>query len=63
MDNNTLYGIFKMAIENEYDASEFYRKAAEKTTNIEAKRLFEKFAVIELKHKNELEGLYVTLKK
>jgi rubrerythrin len=63
MDNDTLYDIFKMAIESEYAASEFYQKAAKNTTNVEAKRLFENFAVTELNHKNQLEELYITLKK
>lgn len=63
MDDDTLYNIFKMAIEKEYAASEFYRKAAKDTTNEEAKKLFEKFAVSELNHKNELEELYNALKK
>ena len=63
MDNDTLYNVFKVAIDKEYAASEFYRKAAKDTANEEAKKLFEIFVVSELNHKNELEELYNALKK
>ncbi len=63
MDNDTLFDIFKIAIVNEYEAYEFYRKAAEGAVNIEAKKLFENFAATELGHKASLEKLYETLKK
>lgn len=63
MDNDTLFDIFKAAIYNEHEAAEFYRKAAAKTANMEAKSLFEKFAAIERGHEAALEELYKTLKK
>ncbi len=63
MDNDTLFEVFKVAIINEHNAYEFYLKAAKDTANIEAKRLFEKFAAMELSHRTELEERYKTLKK
>jgi rubrerythrin len=63
MDNDTLFDIFKVAIMNEHEAYEFYRKAAAGTANMEAKKLFEDFATTELGHRAQLEELYKTLKK
>ncbi len=63
MDKDTLFDIFKTAIYNEHASYEFYRKAAEEATNLEAKSLFEKFSAIERGHQAALEELYKTLKK
>ena len=63
MDNDTLFDIFKLAIVNEHEAYEFYRKAAADTSNAEAKALFERFAATELSHKTGLEELYKQLRK
>lgn len=63
MDNDTLLKIFKKAIVDEYNAYEFYLKAASTTTNEEAKKLFERFAAQELNHERDLKELYKTLRK
>ncbi len=64
MDNDTLFEVFKAAIVNEHDAYEFYQKAAKNyANNVEARMLFEKFAAVELRHKQDLEELYKSLKK
>jgi rubrerythrin len=63
MDNDTLFDIFKVAIVNEDEAYEFYRKAAAGTANREAKKLFEDFAATEREHRRQLEELYKTLRK
>ena len=63
MDNDTLFDIFKTAIINEHKAYEFYLKAARDTDNMEAKKLFEQFASVELKHEHDLENLYKSLKQ
>jgi rubrerythrin len=53
----------KIAIVHEYEAYEFYNKAAAGTSNAEAKALFERFAASEFAHKTALEELYKTLRK
>jgi rubrerythrin len=63
MDNNTLFEIFKTAIISEHKSYEFYLKAAKETDNAEAKKLFEQFASVELKHEHGLEELYKSLKQ
>jgi rubrerythrin len=63
LDNDALFDVFKTAIMSEHESYNFYLKAAETTSNAEAKRLFEQFAAVELKHERELEALYRTLKK
>lgn len=63
MDKDTLYAIFKTAIDNEYASYEFYRKAAADTTDKKAKELFERFMATELDHKTELEKLYKSLRE
>ncbi len=62
MDRKMLFDIFKQAIKNEDEASEFYSTAAQNTADQEAKRLFKKLADTELRHKKELEDLYRTLR-
>lgn len=63
MDNDILFNIFKTAIMNEHKSYEFYLKAASSTTNGEVKRRFESFAAEELRHENDLEELYKTLRQ
>lgn len=63
MDNDALFDIFKIAILKEHEAYEFYTNSAKRTAHMEAKQLFEKFAAMELRHKQALEDLYKTLKK
>jgi rubrerythrin len=63
MDNDTLFDVFKKAIVHEFEAHEFYKKAAANTQNAEAKALFEQFAMTELNHKRALEDLYASLKR
>lgn len=63
MDNETLFEVFKTAIVSEHNAYEFYLKAAKETAQVEAKKLFEQFATVELKHEHDLEELYKTLRQ
>ena len=63
MDNTTLFDVFKSAILNEHKSYEFYLKAARETDNAEAKKLFEHFAEVELKHEHSLEQLYKSMKQ
>lgn len=63
MDKETLFEVFKTAIINEHNAYEFYLKAARDTDNEEAKKLFEHFASMELKHEHDLEELYKSLRQ
>lgn len=63
MDNDTLFNIFKTAILEEHKSYEFYLKAARDSTNVEAKKLFEDFAVSESNHEHALEELYRNLRQ
>ncbi len=63
MEKDALFDIFKIAIDKEHDAHEFYKKAAKNTKNQEARDLFEKFAGIELEHEKALQRLYREIKE
>ncbi len=63
MDIETLFDIFKIAIDKEREAYEFYSKAAATTSNPEAKKLFEEFANVELQHEKKLKEKYAALRK
>lgn len=63
MDREKLFEIFKVAIENENEAYEFYLKAAESTSDPESKKLFEEFATIEFTHVNRLKERYAELRE
>ena len=62
MDDDSLYRLFKSAIDKEYESSQFYRDAAAVVEIAEAKALFLKIAETESYHKAELERLYKILK-
>lgn len=55
--------VLKEAIINENEGYEFYRMAAEKAENKEAKEAFHQLAEEELKHKNWLKDMYVKIQK
>lgn len=63
MEKDVLFDIFKIAIDKEHDAYEFYKKAARNTKNKEARNLFEKFAGVELEHEKTLQKLYREIKE
>ncbi|MEK6652420.1 MAG: ferritin family protein [Nitrospirota bacterium] len=63
MELETLFDIFKVAIDKEHEAYEFYSKAAATTSNIDAKKLFEEFAQVELHHEKRLKEKYAELRK
>ncbi|MBI3355003.1 MAG: hypothetical protein HY034_08985 [Nitrospirae bacterium] len=61
MEQEKLFEIFKIAIDKEHEASEFYTKAAQNTKDAEAKALFEKFASVELEHERALQETYMRI--
>jgi len=63
MDIETLFNTFKIAIDNEHEAYEFYQNAAANTSNIDAKKLFEEFAQVELQHEKRLKEKYAELRE
>jgi rubrerythrin len=62
MDADTLFRAFKIAMEREHEATEFYSDLASKITEEDLKKLFQQFAVEETKHFNKLAELYKSLK-
>lgn len=58
MDRDALFDAFKIAIDKEYEAREFYKDLAEKTDDGELKELFERFSEEEHKHFTKLKSLY-----
>ncbi|MFZ3066505.1 MAG: ferritin family protein [Nitrospirota bacterium] len=63
MEQEKLFEIFKIAIDKEHEACEFYTKAAQNTKDAEAKTLFEKFALVELEHERALQETYRRMKE
>ncbi|MCX5716947.1 MAG: hypothetical protein NTW44_01290 [Nitrospirae bacterium] len=63
MEIDTLFDIFKIAIDNEHEAHEFYKNAATSTLDSDAKKLFENLAVVELQHEHLLEEKYRDMKE
>jgi rubrerythrin len=63
MDRDKLFDIFKIAIDMEHEAHEFYTKAAETTSDPEVKMLFEEFAAAELVHKQKLKEKYSLMRE
>jgi len=63
MEQEKLFEIFKIAIDKEHEAYEFYTKAAQNTKDTEAKALFEKFALVELEHEKALQDKYRKMKE
>ncbi len=63
MELENLFNIFKIAIDKEHEAYEFYSKAAATTSNPDAKKLFEEFADVELGHEKRLKEKYADLRK
>ncbi|MBI4689513.1 MAG: ferritin-like domain-containing protein [Nitrospirae bacterium] len=63
MDIESLFNIFKVAIENESSAAEFYQNAAQNTSDPESKKIFEEFAKMESYHLNKLKERYAELRK
>ncbi len=58
MDRETLFEAFKIAIDNEQQAYEFYTDLAKKNTDAELKKLFEEFAAQESMHLRKLKDKY-----
>jgi rubrerythrin len=63
MEIDTLFDIFKIAIDNEREAHKFYKRAATSTSDPDAKKLFEDLAVTELGHENLLQEKYRDMKE
>lgn len=63
MKREDLFDIFKIAIESESEAFEFYQKAAKNTTDPESKKLFEEFALMEESHLTKLKDRYRKLRE
>ncbi len=63
MELETLFNIFKVAIENEASAAEFYQNAAQNTSDPESKKIFEEFAKMESYHLDRLKERYAELRK
>jgi rubrerythrin len=63
MELDALFDIFKIAIDNEREAHEFYKKAAAGTFDPDAKKLFEDLASVELRHENLLQEKYRDMKE
>jgi len=63
MDVDTLFNIFKIAIDNEYKSNKFYKKAANDVVDPDAKMLFEDLANMELKHEELLKERYKALRE
>ena len=63
MDTERLFDIFKIAIEDESRAAEFYQNAAQTTFDAESKQIFEEFARMETQHLNRLKEKYAELRK
>lgn len=58
-----LFSAFKLAIEKEQEANDFYTYLAGQTDDEELKRVLLKFAHQEAKHRDELMRLYERMKK
>ncbi len=63
MEIENLFNIFKVAIENEASAAEFYQNAAQNTSDSESKKIFEEFAKMETYHLNILKERYAELRR
>ena len=63
IDRENLFDVFKIAIDKENEAYQFYLKAAENTSNPDVKKLFEEFAKVELSHEQKLKDKYRELRE
>lgn len=63
MNLDTLFDIFKVAIDREREAHDFYADAAGRTQDPEVKALFEEFSNVELSHERRLKEKYRQLKE
>ncbi len=61
MERRTLFNIFKMAIEDERKAHNFYMTAATSTYDADVKKLFEEMARTEFSHELSLREKYKEL--
>ena len=52
---------FRIAIDKEEEAAQFYTQLAEQAEDPETRRLFHKFAADETSHRESLKELYATL--
>ena len=58
LDKENLFAVFKIAIDKEREAYEFYLNAAAKTSHPDVKKLFNEFAKVERLHEQKLEEKY-----
>lgn len=63
MDRDMLFEAFKIAIDREHEAHEFYKGLSEEVDDAELKELFGGFAEEELKHFGKLKELYMKMKE
>ncbi|MEW6002251.1 MAG: ferritin family protein [Nitrospirota bacterium] len=63
IDREKLFDVFKIAIDKEHEAYEFYMNAAANTSNPDVKKLFEEFARVELSHEQKLIDKYRKLRE
>ena len=63
MDIEILFDIFKVAIDKERAAYDFYLEAAAGASDSDIKKLFGELAVIELEHQKKLEKKYKELRE
>jgi rubrerythrin len=60
--NKKMFNAFKIGIDREAEAIDFYRNLAKEADDIETKKLFERFAVEENHHMEKLMELYKKMK-
>jgi len=63
MDRDMLFEAFKIAIDKESEAVEFYKGLSEDSDEQELKTLFSEFAEEEEKHLSKLKELYMKMKE
>lgn len=62
MDRQALLAAFRIAIDKEEEAAQFYTQLAEQAEDPETRKLFRKFADDETSHSDSLKELYATLR-
>jgi len=62
MEKEQLFQKFKLAIENEYEAHQFYKEIAEASDSPELRVVFERLASEELEHHDTILRRYSILK-
>jgi rubrerythrin len=63
MDRDMLFEAFKIAIDREHEAHEFYSGLAKDTDDADLKELFGGFAEEELRHFSKRKELYAKMKE